>query len=142
MAISKAREVEAPSQREHYARIALAVLVVGGVIGLVHHLLTRPPQMGVDDQVFHTVDALYTAVRSRDEKRLDGCAQRLRSYRTAGKLPSSAADYLDKVIAKARGGNWQSATESLYDFMLAQRREGALPTTTKPAGPPVRVARK
>jgi hypothetical protein len=32
---------------------------------------------------------------------------------------------LDGIIKKARAGNWESATERLYDFMLAQRREGA-----------------
>jgi hypothetical protein len=82
--------------------------------------------MGVDDQVFNTVDALYTAVRNHDEARLGQCERRLAAYRDAGKLPAAAGDYLDGVIAEAKDGNWDSATRSLYDFMLAQRREGAV----------------
>ena len=52
------------------------------------------------------------------------CEKRLHSHREAGKLPESPAAFLDGIIAKARAGKWDSATERLYDFMLAQRREG------------------
>ncbi len=108
-------------------RAAWAVL--GGVAMLVAVAvllsLRSPPQMGPDAEVFETVDALYTAVRNRDEARLTQCAARLDEYRAAGKLPKAAADRLDGVIAKARAGDWQPAAERLYDFMLAQRRDGA-----------------
>lgn len=72
------------------------------------------------------MDALYTAVRSRDEKRLAQCEQRLASYRDAGKFPKASAEYLSGIIGTARGGDWQSAAKRLYGFMLAQRREGAM----------------
>ena len=91
--------------------------------------------MGPDAEVFETVDALYTAVRNRDEARLTQCEARLAGYRAAGKLPKAAADRLDGVIAKARAGDWQPAAERLYDFMLAQRRDGA-EAPAKPAHPP------
>jgi hypothetical protein len=104
---------------------ALGLLAVGAV-GLLIYCLRTPPQMGVDEHVFNTVDALYTAVRNHDEARLAQCARRLTSYREAGQLPAAAGDYLDGVIAKARDGDWDSATRNLYDFMLAQRREGAI----------------
>jgi hypothetical protein len=84
----------------------------------------RPPQMGADDEVFKTVDALFTAVTARDEKLLGQCEQRLQALRDAGKLPGDASDYLDGVIRKARDGRWRSAAETLYGFMRAQRREG------------------
>ena len=87
--------------------------------------LRSPPQMGPDAEVFETVDALYTAVRNRDEARLTQCEAKLAGYRAAGKLPKAAADRLDGVIAKARAGDWQPAAERLYDFMLAQRRDGS-----------------
>jgi hypothetical protein len=111
------------TQRNRIALIALGALAAGAVVALVI-FLRRPPQMGADEEVFKTVDALYTAVRSQDEKRLAVCEQRLAEHKAAGKLPKSASDYLDGVLAKARGGRWESATRSLYDFMLAQRREG------------------
>ena len=37
----------------------------------------RPPQMGADEGVFATVDALFTAVRARDERLIGQCEQRL-----------------------------------------------------------------
>jgi hypothetical protein len=82
--------------------------------------------MGTSEQVFNTVDALYTAVRNEDEKRLGECEQRLRGYREAGKLPPDAADTLDGIIATAQKGRWRSAAESLYEFMKGQRREGVI----------------
>jgi hypothetical protein len=81
--------------------------------------------MGADADVFATVDALFTALTAQDEKLLSQSEQRLRILSEAGKLPPQAASYLDGVIEKARGGSWQSAAETLYAFMKAQRREGA-----------------
>ena len=113
--------------------------VLGGVVVIVVVAvllsLRTPPQMGPDAEVFDTVDALYTAVRNRDEVRLTQCAAKLGEYRAAGKLPKPAADRLDGVVAKARAGDWQVSAERLYDFMLAQRRDGA-ESPAKPAHPP------
>ena len=103
--------------------VALAALAIAAVVlGLI--LLRPQPQMGADDDAFDTVDALYTAVRNRDEKRLGECEARLLAYRDAGKLPANAAETLASIIAKARGGSWDTAAMRLYDFMAAQKREG------------------
>ena len=110
------------TRRATWILLALAAI---GVVAILVVALRRPPQMGADEEVFRTVDALYTAVASRDEKRLAECERRLKDYRAAAKLPDSAADSLEAIIEKARAGKWESATERLYDFMLAQRREGA-----------------
>jgi hypothetical protein len=85
----------------------------------------RPPQMGADEAVFRTVDALFTAATARDEKQLADCERRLVALKDAGKLPPDASAYLDNIIRQARGGRWESAAHSLYDFMRAQRRDGA-----------------
>ena len=107
---------------------------VGGAAGGVGLMLllwfayfvwTKPPQMGADEEVFRTVDALYTAVTARNEKLLAQCEKKLQAHKDAGKLPGSASDYLDSVTATARAGRWQPAAERLYDFMKSQRREGA-----------------
>ena len=82
----------------------------------------RPPQIGSDEEVFNTVDALFTAVRARDERLLGECEQRLHKCGSDGKLPTEAAGYLDEVIGTARAGKWRSAAETLYHFMKAQRR--------------------
>ena len=104
-------------------------LAIGGIVLAVIVVLSlrTPPQMGPDEEVFDTVDALYTAVRNQDEKQLAACEAKLTSYRDAGKLPSSAADSLTSIIATARRGGWDAAARRLYDFMAAQKREGAQP---------------
>ncbi|HEY1380329.1 MAG TPA: hypothetical protein VGF55_26235 [Gemmataceae bacterium] len=106
-------------------RAALAALGVGAVAGVVLAVLglRSPPQMGADPDVFRTVDALFTAVTGRDERRLGECEHRLRGLRDAGALPPAAADYLDGVIRQARAGDWRPAAERLYKFMIAQRRD-------------------
>ncbi len=79
---------------------------------------------GADEEVFQAVDALFTAVTARDVRLLGECEQRLHALKEAGKLPGEASDYLDGIMNKARDGRWESAAETLYDFMKAQRREG------------------
>ena len=106
-------------------------LVVGAILFAVYAFRSSP-QMGADDEVFAAVDALFTAVTGRSESRLADCEQRLHAHRAAGKLPTDAADHLDRVIARARGGDWETAAERLYTFMLAQRREGAHEPKAKP----------
>ena len=113
--------------------VLLGLLAVAALAGLIAYF-NRPAQIGTSEEVFNTVDALYTAVRNRDEKRLTECEQRLTGYRDAGKLPTDAADELSGIIAKARGGSWDSAAERLYDFMRAQRREGGTPHPPKQQG--------
>ena len=81
--------------------------------------------MGADEEASRIVDALFTAVTARDEKLLADCERRLVTLKDAGKLPLAASTYLDNIIRKARAGRWESAAHSLYDFMRAQRREGA-----------------
>jgi hypothetical protein len=108
--------------RNRIARRILIGLVVAAACYAVYAFWTRPPQMGVDEEVFRTVDALYTAVRARDAKQLAQCESRLKAYRDTGKLPASAASWLEGVIATARGGDADAATRRLYDFMAAQRK--------------------
>src|SRR4051812_40232728 len=121
-----------PTTKADPARVERARVVVFVVAGLVVILAVvlvlswrSPPQMGADEDVFNTVDALFTAVTARDEKRLTECERRLKAHRDAGKLPPDAAETLDGIIAKAKNGSWETAAERLYDFMRVQRREGA-----------------
>ena len=116
---------------------ALGGVAVVGILIVVWGL-GPPPQIGADDGVFHTVDALFTAVTARDSQRLGECAERLRGYRAAGRLPDAAAARLDGVIETARSGGWQSAAETLYDFMRGQRRDGADVPRAKPVKAPPR----
>jgi hypothetical protein len=114
----------ATGTRNRLLMLALGLLAVGAVVVLIINL-ARPPQMGADEEVFNTVDALFTAVTARDEKLLGQCEQRLHALKDGGNLPTDAAAYLDNVIQKAHDGRWEAAAEKLYDFMKAQRRESA-----------------
>lgn len=109
-------------------RIGLVLVALGALavacLGVFIWRMSPPPQIGNDPEVFRTVDALFTAVTSKDEQRLSECEQRLQGYRQAGKLPADAADALDTVIQKARSGSWQKAAERLYAYIQGQRREG------------------
>jgi hypothetical protein len=110
-------------------KTAMVVMIAAGIFVaalFAQQWLRRPPQMGASEDVFRTVDALYTAVRLRDAAKIDGCEAKLRVYRDRGELPKGAARSLETIIAKARGGSWESATERLYEFMMAQRREGVI----------------
>src|SRR5262245_55048333 len=80
-----------------------------------------PPQIGVDQEAFKAVDALYTAVSLRDPTLLAECETNLRALNEAGKLPEAARKSLDSYIAEARGGGWESAQLRLADFMRGQR---------------------
>ncbi len=106
-------------------RIVLSVvcgLSILLLILIVRHLRT-PPQMGADEEVFKTVNALFTALTSKNTSRLDDCGKRLRDYREAGKLPETAAKSLDSIMKQAREGQWDPAARRLYEFMLVQRRD-------------------
>jgi hypothetical protein len=80
-----------------------------------------PPQLQADEQVFNTVDALFTALTARDLARLDDCERRLKAYHEEGKTSRAVATRLDAIVKQAHDGHWEPAARKLYDFMLAQR---------------------
>ncbi len=82
-----------------------------------------PAQLANDESLFKTVDALYTAVRMKDAARVTECEQRLAEAHAVGRLSDRAWHQLEAIIEDANDSEWQPAAESLYDFMLGQRRE-------------------
>lgn len=104
--------------------VAAGVAGAALLVGLLYWWWSRPPQLGTDEETSRTVDALFTAVTARDEKRVTDCEQRLHALRDAGRLPDDASDYLDGIIHKARAGEWEPAAKRLYAFVRQQRREG------------------
>jgi hypothetical protein len=85
--------------------------------------LRSQPQLPASDEVFKTVDALFTAITAHDQVRLTKCQQRLEAFKSTGQLPAAAAKRLTDVIATARTGQWETAARRLYDFIHGQRRE-------------------
>jgi hypothetical protein len=100
--------------------IGLWGLVVLAGIALFVHWRWPEPQLEADEDVFNTVDALFTALTSQDVGRLEDCQRRLDSYREEDRLPPGAAKVLDTVIEQAHSGDWEPAARRLYDFMYAQ----------------------
>jgi hypothetical protein len=111
---------------ESYARrpfVSFAAIAGIGVVVLVVFVSRMTPQIGTDEEVFKTVDALFTAITSHDSKRLEECEQRLKTYRQSGTLPIASSDLLASIIEQARSGAWDSSARRLYDFMRSQRRQ-------------------
>lgn len=102
-------------------RIGFALIVVA-IAALFFFWPSSPPQIGPDEEAFRTLDALFTAITSRNHDRLNSSESRLRSLREQGRLPAQAADRIDAIIADARTGQWQPAAERLYEFIKGQRR--------------------
>jgi hypothetical protein len=98
--------------------LAAALAIVLGV-----YWYWPTPQIGPDENVMRTVDALFTAVTGRSEKGLTQCEKRLSADREAGKLPAAAGDVLDAVIRQARAGDWEASATRLYAFIRAQERD-------------------
>ena len=97
-------------------------LVATTVVALFFFWPRSEPQVGGDEEAFKSLDALFTAVTSRNLDRLTSTEGRLHSLRDQGKLPASAAERIDAIIASARAGEWQPAAERLYEFIKGQRR--------------------
>lgn len=112
---------EEQNQRNRFALFILAALLLFLAARFGWSLLLSPPQLTRAPEVFHTVDALYTAVTAHDPNRLAECEQRLKSYHTSGKLNSAAWKRLSGVITTARAGRWEPAARTLYDFIQGQR---------------------
>ena len=109
-----------PESRRKWTVFAAGLLAVAGAAWAICSRLP-PPQLIADEQVFNTVDALFTAMTARDHARLESCEQRLKSYHEEGMISDEVAATLDAIIQQARGGKWEPAARNLYGFMLGQR---------------------
>lgn len=108
-------------ERNRHTVIGVAILAFV-LLGLFVPYLRAYPQIGEEEKVLTTVDALFTALTSRDLQRLQDCEVRLETYRDEGELPLVAATKLKNIIERARSGEWETSARTLYDFILAQRR--------------------
>lgn len=107
------------SRRKLLLGVGCAVIVL--FVGWKMWSRVPPPQLKADEEVFTTVDALFTALTSRDSKRLDDCERRLKGYHDQGRTSDKVAATLDGIVKQARDGKWDPAARKLYDFMLGQR---------------------
>jgi hypothetical protein len=101
------------------AILGLLILMGGARIWLSFR---SQPQLPPSDEVFKTVDGLFTAITARDERRLAACEERLQCYHQSAELPDASWKRLNGFINMARSGEWEAAARRLYDFMHGQRR--------------------
>jgi hypothetical protein len=103
-------------------RKAGVVLLAVTAAALFYFWPSSTPQIGADEETFKTLDALFTAVTSRNLDRLNASEARLHSLREQGRLPVQAAERIDAIVSSARTGEWQPSAERLYEFIKGQRR--------------------
>jgi len=82
-----------------------------------------PAQIGDDEEAFNEIDALYTAVTSKNLKLLSECRARLEKLKDEDKLSTSAFEAVKPIMDEAEKGGWTNAAPKLYTFMRGQRRE-------------------
>lgn len=111
------------SDTDGIRKIAIGSAGVLATIVLAALIWTRlpPPQLKTDDQVFTTVDALFTALNAKDHSRLQECNRRLQAYHDQGKTSKAVATRLDAIVKQAEDGQWEPAAKKLYAFILGQR---------------------
>ena len=75
-----------------------------------------------NDECFHAVDALWTAVTSKRTDLLEQSATELDRLHTAGGLSEAGHRALTAIIRDARSKDWTKSATNLKHFMQGQRR--------------------
>ena len=112
-------KIDASPRKSPGLWIAGLALVIACVVAI--RIFTSVPQLGGDEEVFKTVDALFTAVISQDRLALDRCKQQLAAFQQEGVIAGNVVAKLDSIILQAEQGGWEVAAKRLYSVMLAQR---------------------
>jgi hypothetical protein len=82
----------------------------------------NPPQLGSDQQLWSTTDALWTAVSSRRSELVSKAAVKLEELNAVGALNDEAHKSLNEVIALTKAGDWAEARKDLRAFIEGQQR--------------------
>ena len=105
------------SQSSWYGILAGAVLLTL-VVGWMTWM--RTPQLEASDEAIKTIDALFTAINSHDEKRVLICKNQLEKHTNNGKLSSRSMNVLAKCCEQANSGQWEVAARRLYSLIENQ----------------------
>ena len=99
--------------------IAGLALVIACLVAI--RIFMSVPQLDANEEVFRTVDALFTAITSQDRQALDHCKQQLAAFQQEGAIAGNVAAKFESIIQQAEQGGWEVAAKRLYSVMLAQR---------------------
>jgi hypothetical protein len=112
--------------RRSLAVLAVLSVVTGGLVAWFWLGRSSPPQLPANEEVFKSVDALFTAITARDAQQLAACEARLAAHKERQELPPAAATRLDQIVTQASGGKWEASARALYHFIQGQKRGGEL----------------
>ncbi len=92
------------------------------VLALVLGWMTwmRTPQLEASEEAIKTIDALFTAINSHDEKRVSACKDQLNKHTSNGKLSPRSMIELAKCCEQANSGQWEVAARRLYRLIENQ----------------------
>ncbi len=98
--------------------ILTALVVVLSVWGWA--AWTSVPKFKANDEALKTIDALFTAINSHDEKRIATCKNQLEKHAQRGNLSPQAMAELAKCCERAMSGSWEDAARRLYRVIEKQ----------------------
>ena len=99
--------------------VILTALVVGlSVWGWA--AWTSVPKFKANEDALKTIDALFTAINSHDEKRIANCKTQLEKHAQRGNLSPQAMTVLAKCCEQATSGSWEDAARRLYRVIEKQ----------------------
>lgn len=105
-----------PKVLKYCGAVALLLIITLTISGC------STPQVLGNEEVFSSVDALWTAVTSRKEDRLQSASEKLQELRQSGELSEAGWNALEPIIQQASAGEWEPAAKRLKRFIRAQRK--------------------
>lgn len=114
MAQSNRKQVSPSRWYGFLACTVVLALVVGWMTWM------RTPQLEASEEAIKTIDALFTAINSHDEKRVLACKNQLDKHTSNRKLSPQAMTELAKCCEQANSGEWEVAARRLYRLIENQ----------------------
>lgn len=79
------------------------------------------PQLNQDPEVLSALDAVFTAINSRNSKELERLDKILVSHHEEGRINLDAHQRVQAISSVAKNGEWELAAEQLYSFIERQQ---------------------
>jgi predicted negative regulator of RcsB-dependent stress response len=116
--VSKSNSARSSASRSYLFAFAFAVILLGGY--QAWRFYSTPPQLQASPDAKKTLDALFTALTSRDKAKLATCMERIEVHFADGKLSQKAANELRNCHKLAGAGSWEQAAKRLYWIIFEQ----------------------
>jgi predicted negative regulator of RcsB-dependent stress response len=116
--LSKTPANQTRSTRYYLFGILMALVLFGGY--QLWRYYSRPPRLQASAEATKTLDALFTALTSRDSAQLAACMERIETHFSAGKLGYNATAELRYCNELANAGSWEQAAKRLYWVVYEQ----------------------